>query len=141
MEKEIKGNGQLEKIGIPKGIKIISYLHWLFGAFCIFFGLTIAPGMSRDSIIQLYSPWFLILGSVLILIGVFSFVVANGFSKRKKWGRIAAIFSSSLIVFTPFLITNTESRNILVLIFTLIVWTIVLYLLFNKSTREYFPHN
>jgi uncharacterized membrane protein (DUF2068 family) len=144
----------------PTGVTIIAILNVIGGIIMLFFGLafvalgTIIPFVPQSELQQqqqnltagdidlsqvppsLISGAIVAVGGVLVAIGIFSFVVAYGLLKGKRWAWTLTIILSIIIIVVA-AISIATTGNIFSII-SIVISGIVLYYLYRPHVKAYF---
>ncbi|MBX4211837.1 hypothetical protein KW787_00065 [Candidatus Pacearchaeota archaeon] len=133
------------KHNIPTGVKVISILDYIGGAFGIIFGLifilgggaianwaTSIPGASRG----LVGAGLAVIGVVLIIFGVLGILLGRGVWKGRSWARIIQIILAVLGALGALgkLFTGHFGGIVSLALNVWIGW----YLVYNKEGKRYF---
>lgn len=140
--------GKTPNSNIPLGVKIISILGYIISFSLIFRGgyLVIKNLYVFKEIIRI-APWlilfsipitlfFLLIGIILTLIGIFWIFISRGLWKLKNWARIAVlIFAGIFILVVPSFLSLPLYKSILLVIPGIVI---LFYLILNKRVKEAF---
>jgi uncharacterized membrane protein (DUF2068 family) len=144
----------------PTGVTIIAILNVIGGIIMLFFGLAfvalgaIIPFVPQSELQQqqqnltagdidlsqvppsLISGAITAVGGVLVAIGIFSFVVAYGLLKGKRWAWTLTIILSIIIIVVAVISIATTGN--LFSIISIVISGIVLYYLYRPHVKVYF---